>query len=110
MTYIVVLNVRKFNEDQLNRFCDIQRKASEGRGHSPWSKMGFTLFNMGFFEPSVMGGHEPPHHNFVVIAQMILKFGTDIKLHVFYTMVTFKVVTSLLLRNFYILTCILADA
>ena len=28
------------------------------------------------------------HHNFVVIAPMIIKFGTDIKLDVFYTMVT----------------------
>ena len=46
---------------------------------------------MGFFEPSVMWGegeHEGPHHNFVVIAPMIMKFGTVIKLHVFYTMVT----------------------
>ena len=41
-----------------------------------------------FFEPSVMGGgggggHEGPHHNFVVIALMIMKFGTGIKLDVF---------------------------
>ena len=44
---------------------------------------------MGFFEPSVMGrGHEGPHHNFAVIAPMIMKFGTDVKLDVFYTMVT----------------------
>ena len=44
---------------------------------------------MGFFEPSVMGGgHEAPHPNFVVIAQMIMEFGTDIKFDVFYTMVT----------------------
>ena len=43
-----------------------------------------TLFDMGLFEPSVMGGH----HNFVVIALMIMKFGTGIELHVFYTMVT----------------------
>ena len=34
------------------------------------------------------GGHEGPHHNFVVIAPMIMKFGTDVKLDVFYTMVT----------------------
>ena len=48
-----------------------------------------TLFDMGFFEPSVMGGgHEGPHHNFVVIAPMIMKFGTGVKLDVFYTMVT----------------------
>ena len=51
-----------------------------------------TLFDMGFFEPSVRGGggggHEGPHHNVVVIAPMIMKFGTGVKLHVFYTMVT----------------------
>ena len=33
-----------------------------------------------------MGGHEGPHHNFVVIAPMIMKFGTGVKLDVFYTM------------------------
>ena len=46
---------------------------------------------MGLFEPSVMGvggGHEGPHHNFVVVAPMIMKFGTGVKLDVFYTMVT----------------------
>ena len=40
-----------------------------------------------------------PHHNFVVIALMIMKFGTGVKLNVFYTMVTkncdFTTVTSL---------------
>ena len=30
----------------------------------------------------------PPHHNFVVIALMIKKIGTGVKLDVFYTMVT----------------------
>ena len=50
-----------------------------------------TLFDMGFFEPSVMGvAMRAPHHNFVVVAPMIMKFGTDIKLDVFYTMVTKK--------------------
>ena len=29
-----------------------------------------------------------PYHNFVVIAPMIMKFGTDTKIDVFYTMVT----------------------
>ena len=37
-----------------------------------------NLFDIGFFEPSVMGGggggHEGPHHNFAVIALMIMKF------------------------------------
>ena len=47
-----------------------------------------------------------PHHSFVVIALMIIKFGTDIKLDVFYK----KLVTSLLLRNYDVITCILADA
>ena len=44
-----------------------------------------TLFDMGFFEPSVMG---QGHDNFVVIALRIMKFGTDMKLDVFYAMVT----------------------
>ena len=52
---------------------------------------------MGFFEPSVWGGgHEGPHHNFVVIAPMSMKFGTLVKLDVFYTMVTKD-----LLRHYY---------
>ena len=67
---------------------------------------------MGFFEPTVMGGGgiRVPHHNFVVIASMIIKFGTGIKFDVFYTMLTKKFVTSLLLRNFDVITCILASA
>ena len=64
---------------------------------------------MGFFEPSVIGGHAGPHHNFVVIASMIMKFGTDVKLDVFYTMVIKEFVTSLLLRHYDVITCILAD-
>ena len=51
------------------------------RGHSHEDER-LTLFDMGFFEQSVMGA---PHHNFVVIALMITKFGTGIKLDVFYT-------------------------
>ena len=50
-----------------------------------------------------------PHRNFVVIAPMTMKFGTGIKLDVFYTMVTKKIVTSLLLRNYDVITCILAE-
>ena len=66
---------------------------------------------MGFFESSVMGGNEPlPYHNFVVIAPMIMKFGTGIKLDVFYTVVTKKFVTSRALRNYDVITCILANA
>ena len=49
------------------------------------------------------------HHNFVVIAPMITKFGTDIKLDIFYTMVTKRLVRSLLLRNYDVITCTLAD-
>ena len=45
--------------------------------------MGF--FELLVFEPSVM---EAPHHNLVVIAPMIMKFGIGIKLDVFYTTVT----------------------
>ena len=48
------------------------------------------------------------HHNVVVIAPKIMKFGTGIKLDVFYTMVTKHFVTSLLLRNYDVITCILA--
>ena len=49
-------------------------------------------------------------HNFGVIAPMIMKFGTAVKLDVFYTMVTIEFVTSLLLRQYDVITCILADA
>ena len=47
-----------------------------------------------------------PHHNFVVVAPMIMKFGTDVKPDVFYTMVAKKVcdvttITSLLRHNLY---------
>ena len=41
-----------------------------------------------------------PHHNFVVIAPMIVKFGTVVKLDVFYTVVTKTFVTSLLSRHY----------
>ena len=45
-----------------------------------------------------------PHHNFVVIAQMIMKFGTGVKLDVFYTMETKTFVKSLLLRHYDVIT------
>ena len=71
---------------------------------------GLTLFDMGFFEPSVMeGGHEGPHHNFVVITLMMMKFGTDVKLDAFYTMVTKQFETSRLLRHYDVITFILAN-
>ena len=72
-----------------------------------------TLFDMGFFEPSVMGGgegHEAPHHNFVGVAPMIKKIGTGIKLDVFYTMVTKIFAMSLLSCHYDVITYILADA
>ena len=53
------------------------------------------------------GGHDGPHHNFAVSAPMIMKFGTGTKLDVFYTTVTRKFVTSLLLRNYDVITHIL---
>ena len=48
------------------------------------------------------------HHNFVVMVLVIMKFGTGVKLDVFYTMVTKKCVTPLLLRHYDVITCILA--
>ena len=45
-----------------------------------------TLFDMGFFELSVMGGRV--HHNFVVIAPMIIKFRTGMKPDVSETLAT----------------------
>ena len=47
-----------------------------------------------------------PHHNFVVVAPMIMKFGTGVKLDVFYTMVAKQFVTSLLLCHYEVITCI----
>ena len=69
---------------------------------------------MGFFCTVSHGGggggdHEGPRHNFVVSAPMIMKSGTGIKLDVFYTVVSKKFVTSLLLRKYDVITCILAD-
>ena len=85
-----------------------------GRNKSYFTNDRLTLFDMGFFEPSVMGGGggggmRAPHHNFVVIAPMIMKFTTGAKLDVFYTMVTKKLVTSLLLLHYDVITFILAN-
>ena len=67
---------------------------------------------MGFLEPSVIGGGgmRPPHNNFVVITPMIMKFSTDVKLDVFYTVVAKQFATSLLLRNYDAITYIFTDA
>ena len=65
---------------------------------------------MGFFlTVSHEGGAmRAPHHNFVAISLMIMKFGTGVNLDVFYKMVTKEFVTSLLLRHYDVITCILA--
>ena len=55
-------------------------------------------------------GHKIPHHNFVVIAAMIMKLDRGIKIDVFYTVVTKTLGTSLLLRNYDVMTYILAHA
>ena len=77
------------------------------------NKNSLTLFDMTFFlNRQSWGGeeHNSPHHNFLVIAPMIMNFGTSIKLYVFYTKITKTFVTSLLLRSYDVITCILADA
>ena len=51
-----------------------------------------------------MGGMRAPHHNFVVTAPIIMKFGTGVEIDVFYTVVTKKFVTSLLLRHCDVIT------
>ena len=50
------------------------------------------------------GRHEAPNHNSVVIALMIMKIGTGIKLDVFYATVTKPFVIPLLLRNYDVIT------
>ena len=52
------------------------------------------------------GGDEGLHQYFVVIDPMIMKFGTGIKLNSGKE----RFVMSLLLRNYDVITCILADA
>ena len=55
-------------------------------------------------------GHEGPCHKFVVVAPMIMKFGTDVRLDEFYTMETKKcdvtTITSLSRHNLYFSQCI----
>ena len=46
-----------------------------------------------------------PHHTSVVITLMTMKFGKDMKLDVFYTVVSKKFVTLILLRNYDVITC-----
>ena len=62
-----------------------------------------TLFDMDFFrQPS--GGMVASHHNFVVITPMTTKFGTYVKIGVFYATIT-KNLTSLGSRNYDVITC-----
>ena len=76
-----------------------------------WKIHVLTLFDMGIFWTVSYGGPwGSPHHNFVVIAPMIMKFDTGVKHDVFYTMVAKIFVESLLLRHYDVITCILADA
>ena len=68
---------------------------------------------MVFFEPPAWGEGRhgcPPDHNCVVIAPMIMKLVTAMKLDVFDTMVTKNFVISLLLRKYVVITLILADS
>ena len=51
-----------------------------------------------------------PHYNCAVIGPIIKKFGTVTKLNVFYILNFKKFVTSLLLRNYDVITCSLAKA
>ena len=62
-----------------------------------------------FLTVSHVGGDDAPNHNFIVIVPMIMKFGTGMKLDVFYTMAINKFVMLLLLRNYDVITCILAN-
>ena len=50
-----------------------------------------------------------PYHNSAVIAPMIMKFSTFMKLYVFYTLVT-KIMVSLISHNYDVITCNLVDA
>ena len=63
---------------------------------------------MGFLNRQSWGGGGGD--DFIVIAPMIMKFGTGIKLDVFYTIVTKKFVTALLLPNYDVIICVLANA
>ena len=70
--------------------------------------MGF-IWTVSYKRGGGVGGIRALHHNFVVIAPMIIEFGTGIKVDIFYTMVTKNFATSLLLRNYDVITCILDD-
>ena len=63
----------------------------------------------GHFDTSVMGEGGEGGMRASIITLLLMKFGTCIKLDVFYIMITKNVVTSPLLRNYNVITCILAD-
>ena len=87
---LVMRNDGLYNEviEVNEKLRDILGKETQIKEHSNIQSSHLTLFDMGFFKPSAMGGMRAPHPNFVVIAPMIRKFGTGSKLDVFYTMVT----------------------
>ena len=64
-----------------------------------------TLFDMGFFEPSVRGRGS----HFVAIASMIMKFDTGISL-MYSTQWSQKVCDVTTLRNYDFIICILASS
>ena len=76
--------VPKFIRDKLILSCFFIREAISDIEHIWCERLLLDI------EPSVMGGggHDCSHHNFVVVAPMITKFDTCMKLDVFYTMAT----------------------
>ena len=65
------------------------------------SEQHLTLFDMAFLNCQLWeeGGMRTTHHNFVVIASMVTKFTTDIKLDLLYTTVR----EDLLCHYFYVI-------
>ena len=76
------------------------------------SEQCLTLFDMAFLNHQLWeeGGMRATHHNFVVIASMVTKFTTDIKLDCTLHNGKRRLVMLLLLRNYNVITCILAYA
>ena len=56
------------------------------------------------------GGNESSNDNFVVIAPKTMESDASIMLDVFYTMARKRTDASLLLHNYGVITCIVADA
>ena len=112
--FIDIMTLAKFNFNQLMLTLIFSIRASEPpRAWRTTEKAGPDRVNPiwhGLVWTVSYGGAWGPHHNFVVIALMIIKFGTYVKCDVFYTMIIKKFVTSLLLRHYDVITCILAKA